>query len=43
MQTWSSYYAGFVIDVSYQNPATGTMKYRVTAATAQLTSSDYYA
>ena len=43
LPSWSSYYSGFVIDVSYQNPATGSMKYRVTAATTQQTSSDYYA
>ena len=43
LSSWSSYYTGFHIDVSYQNPATGNMKYKVTASSAQLTSSDYYA
>ena len=41
LPSWSSYYAGFHIDVSYQNPATGTMKYKVTAAAMNNTDNHY--
>ena len=42
LSSWSSYYTGFHIDVSYQNPATGTMKYKVTGSAIN-NASDHYA